>query len=95
MASGFEEDFVNPVDEDFHCLVCHLPLREPVQTKCGHRFCKLCLDQHMERFVSITKANDDFYCSLKSAGLILGKQSFNSFEVISFLENSLIYMSMD
>ena len=31
---------------------------------------------------SITKANDDFYCSLKSAGLILGKQSFNSFEVI-------------
>ncbi|KAL9954681.1 hypothetical protein ACROYT_G042247 [Oculina patagonica] len=49
MASGFDEDFVNPVDEDFHCLICHLPLREPVQTKCGHRFCKSCLEQHMER----------------------------------------------
>ena len=64
MASGFEEDFVNPVDEDFHCLICHLPLREPVQTKCGHRFCKSCLEQHMERFVATC---------LKSAGLTLGK----------------------
>jgi len=60
MASGFEEDFVNPVDEDFHCLICHLPLREPVQTKCGHRFCKSCLEQHMERFVFISKVNDIF-----------------------------------
>ena len=28
--SGFDEDFVNEVKEDFHCLIPHLPCKDPV-----------------------------------------------------------------
>ena len=48
---GYDEDFVNAVlvEDDFECLICHLSLKEPVQTRCGHRFCKECLEQHFRR----------------------------------------------
>ena len=42
---------LNPIDDDLQCLICFLPLREPVLTKCGHRFCRECLEHHMTRFV--------------------------------------------
>ena len=52
LPSGYEDEFVNAVDEDLHCSICHLPLKEAVQTrKCGHRFCRQCLDEHFKRFV--------------------------------------------
>ena len=44
---GYEEDFVNPVDDDLQCSICQLTLRNPVLTRCGHRFCRGCLEQHM------------------------------------------------
>ena len=44
--SGHDEDFVSEVEDDFQCLICHLPLKDPVQTRCGHRFCKKCLEEH-------------------------------------------------
>ena len=52
LPSGYNDEFVNPVDQDWHCLICHLPLKEAVQTRmCGHRFCRQCLDEHFRRFV--------------------------------------------
>jgi len=48
---GYDEDFITPIDEDLQCSICFLPLREPVLTKCGHRFCRECLEHHMTRFV--------------------------------------------
>ena len=47
--SGYDEDFVNEVEDDFQCLICYLPLKEPIQTRCGHRFCKECLEEHCRR----------------------------------------------
>ena len=44
---GHDEDFVNPVDDDLQCSICQLTLRNPVLTRCGHRFCRGCLEQHM------------------------------------------------
>ena len=53
LPSGYAEDFVNAVEEDLQCLICHLPLKEPVQTGCGHRFCKECLEEHFRRLVAM------------------------------------------
>ena len=51
--SGYEEDFVEEVDEDFQCPICHLPLKEPVLTRCGHRYCKECLDEQIGRYIRV------------------------------------------
>ena len=48
---GYEEHFTIPVDDDLQCFICHLPLREPVLTRCGHRFCRQCLEKHLARLV--------------------------------------------
>ena len=47
--SGHDEDYVNPPDEDFQCIICQLPSKEPVLTSCGHRFCKQCLEEYLRR----------------------------------------------
>ena len=49
--SGFGEHFLNAVEEDLQCSICYLPLKEPVLTRCGHRFCKECLGEHFRRSV--------------------------------------------
>ena len=47
---GYDEEFVNAVEEDLQCPICQLPLKEAVQTGlCGHRFCRQCLDEHFTR----------------------------------------------
>ena len=51
MPCGYDEDFVNPIDEDLQCSICYVALREPVLIRCGHRFCKECLERHMARYV--------------------------------------------
>ena len=51
LPSGYAENFVNAVEEDLQCSACHLPLKEPVLTRCGHRFCKECLEEHFKRSV--------------------------------------------
>jgi len=48
---GFDEEFVNPVDEDFFCPICQLPAKEPIQTSCGHRFCEECIKEYLHRYV--------------------------------------------
>ena len=40
---GYDDAFVDEIDEDLQCQICQLPLKEPMQTKCGHRYCKQCL----------------------------------------------------
>lgn len=42
-----EEDliFVPVRDEKYDCPICLYVLREPLQTKCGHRFCKQCIEK--------------------------------------------------
>ena len=49
LPSGYDEDFVNAVEEDFQCSICQLGLKEPILTICGHRFCKECLEEHFRR----------------------------------------------
>ena len=43
---GYECNFVGEVPEDFLCVVCQLPLKNPLQmADCGHLLCKTCFNQ--------------------------------------------------
>ena len=42
---GYDYEFTSKVREDWECLVCHLPLKDPMQiVGCGHRLCNICLE---------------------------------------------------
>ena len=47
---GYNEEFVDPPDDDLLCIICFLPSKEPVLTRCGHHFCSQCLEEHMRRY---------------------------------------------
>ncbi|XP_068683028.1 TNF receptor-associated factor 4-like isoform X2 [Montipora foliosa] len=50
LPSGYDDKFVDVVEDDLLCPICQLPLKEAVQTgECGHRFCRRCLEQHFMR----------------------------------------------
>ena len=40
---GYDLEFVPVADPRYECPICLLILRNPVQTECGHRFCKACI----------------------------------------------------
>ena len=41
---GYDCKFVHPLEERYKCPVCHLAMRNCVQTEEGHRFCEDCLE---------------------------------------------------
>lgn len=50
--SGYKEDFVNEVNKYLYCKICEKPSKEPILTRCGHRFCKECIDDYLQRLVN-------------------------------------------
>ena len=41
--SGYDVNFVLPLNEEQTCPICQLGLREPQLTDCGHHYCEVCL----------------------------------------------------
>ncbi|XP_077984944.1 TNF receptor-associated factor 2-like isoform X1 [Glandiceps talaboti] len=39
--------FAKNPDSKYLCIDCDLVLREPIQTYCGHRYCRLCFDEQL------------------------------------------------
>ena len=46
--SDYDDDFLKAVDQDCQYPICHLPLREPFQTRYDHRYFKECIDDRIE-----------------------------------------------
>jgi len=44
-----EVKFVHPLSKRTVCPICLHAMRSPVQTECGHLFCKECLDPVLQR----------------------------------------------
>ncbi|XP_020612111.1 TNF receptor-associated factor 6-B-like [Orbicella faveolata] len=49
LPSGYDENSVSADEDENLCLICHLLLKEPVLTSCGHGFCKECPEEHSRR----------------------------------------------
>ena len=42
---GYDYEFTGKVPDNCECLVCHLPMKDPVQiVGCGHRLCNICME---------------------------------------------------
>ena len=41
---GYGVECTRKLSAEYECGICLLILRQPVQTLCGHRFCRGCLD---------------------------------------------------
>ncbi|XP_048341107.1 TNF receptor-associated factor 6-like [Sphaerodactylus townsendi] len=40
---GYDVEFDPPLKSKYECPICVMALREAVQTRCGHHFCKACI----------------------------------------------------
>ncbi|XP_035674783.1 TNF receptor-associated factor 6-B-like [Branchiostoma floridae] len=43
MTEGWDVLWDSPLESKYECPICLMGLREPVQTNCGHRFCRYCI----------------------------------------------------
>ena len=49
-SGGWRYDFIGEVPHDFLCVICLLPMKNPVQiSSCGHCMCELCLERVLNR----------------------------------------------
>lgn len=42
---GYDVEFDPPLESKYECPICLMALRSAVQTPCGHRFCKNCIEK--------------------------------------------------
>ena len=48
-AAGYEAEFVHSLLKRHECPICLFAMRNPVQTECGHLFCRACLEPVLQR----------------------------------------------
>ncbi|CAL8109234.1 unnamed protein product [Calicophoron daubneyi] len=46
-SSAHRYNYTQAVDADLCCTLCHQPLVDPLDTKCGHTYCTPCLKSHL------------------------------------------------
>ncbi|XP_076143941.1 TNF receptor-associated factor 6 [Alosa pseudoharengus] len=44
-AQGYDVEFDPPLESKYECPICLMALRSAVQTPCGHRFCRCCIQK--------------------------------------------------
>ncbi|KAK3100059.1 hypothetical protein FSP39_014081 [Pinctada imbricata] len=78
---GYDADFIPSLDRKYVCPICLAALREPMQTLCGHRFCRNCIMGCVQEGMRTAR------CPVDNVVLIVHKELFedNAFrrEVLS------------
>ena len=46
---GYDFTTKHPAPKAYQCMICHLLIRGFTELKCGHSFCKLCLERWEEK----------------------------------------------
>ena len=68
---GYGHNFVDPVPNELHCLICILPARDPQQsTCCGKVFCESCIDELKKHFDKCPGCWGDINCFLDKRSMI-------------------------
>lgn len=44
---GYDVEFDPPLESKYECPICLMALRNAIQTPCGHRFCKTCIEKSL------------------------------------------------
>ncbi|XP_029000179.1 TNF receptor-associated factor 6 isoform X2 [Betta splendens] len=44
---GYDVEFDPPLESKYECPICLMALRNAIQTPCGHRFCKNCIEKSL------------------------------------------------
>jgi len=70
---GYDDEFVKEIDEDWQCGICQLPMKEPVLTKCGHKFCIQCLNAYFSR---LERDGQPLICPVDRNNLLRDKDIF-------------------
>ncbi|CAG0879702.1 unnamed protein product [Darwinula stevensoni] len=47
--TGYSYEFVEPLDARYECPICLQCMKDPVQTGCGHRFCRDCITTWVQK----------------------------------------------
>ena len=94
---GFDYEFDPPLSDDPMCSICHLALKIPVQTLCGHKVCRECLSEFHRRWIGnsfkrclVVSVDND---SLRQDGFVtfeVEQHKFEKKQTATSVVNSLI-----
>lgn len=60
---GYDVEFDPPLESKYECPICLMALRNAIQTPCGHRFCKNCIEKSIRyEILQIRAMFIAFYC---------------------------------
>lgn len=80
---GYDVEFDPPLESKYECPICLMALRNAIQTPCGHRFCKNCIEKSIRYALHNSLDNTDLSLQCISLHQHYGtKQSLKGLVVI-------------